>query len=51
MDFSKIIKTKTIKVNHSNFNKVKLQLKCGCLELGNFGIRNGQWINAILWTD
>ena len=27
MDFSKIIKTKTIKVNHSNFNKVKLQLK------------------------
>ena len=27
MDFSKIIKTKTIKVNHSNFNKIKLQLK------------------------
>jgi len=27
MDFSKITKTKTIKVIHSNFNKVKLQLK------------------------
>jgi hypothetical protein len=33
MDFSKIIKTKTIKVNHPNFNKIKLQLKPVCFDI------------------
>ena len=66
MDFSKIIKTKTIKVNHSNFNKIKLQLKPvevrvnfinNIEHIGGYdfrlsvGIDNAKFIESILLKD
>jgi hypothetical protein len=63
MDFYKIIKTKTIKVNHSNFNKIKLQLKPVAVRVNfinntehvsgydfqlTIGINNSKFIESIL---
>ena len=63
MNFSKITKTKTFKVNHPNFSKIKLQLKPVCVDIsfindnkevgGNqiwfaIGIDNGEFVKSIL---